>query len=135
MTNADTKRTMSKLTISTPKTFKLSTKGLTKCKVSVLETSGPHLTYRSERLSMERTEDAAFGPVERIGQLTMRNLDIADSREKLELYTAQGMLGEGRYELVGRLEPGGASSIERIGSRGDEGTERLDEAAMESGTD
>jgi argininosuccinate synthase len=102
---------------------------------TVLGTSGPHLTYRSERLSMERTEDAAFGPVERIGQLTMRNLDIADSREKLELYTAQGMLGEGRHELVGRLEPGGASSIERIGSRGDEGTESLDEAAMESGTD
>ncbi|WP_299006767.1 hypothetical protein [uncultured Caulobacter sp.] len=44
---------------------------------------------------MERVEDAAFGPVDRIGQLTMRNLDIADSRAKLELYAAQGQLGVG----------------------------------------
>ena len=41
---------------------------------------------------MERTEDAAFGPVDRIGQLTMRNLDIADTRSKLEQYAAQGQL-------------------------------------------
>jgi argininosuccinate synthase len=103
---------------------------------TVLETSGPHLTYRSERLSMERTEDAAFGPVERIGQLTMRNLDIADSREKLELYYSQGMLGDEKHPLVGVLEPGGASDIERIGSPSDDpGTDRLDEAAIEAGTD
>ena len=38
---------------------------------------------------MERTENAAFGPVDRIGQLTMRNLDIADSRAKLEQYAGQ----------------------------------------------
>jgi argininosuccinate synthase len=102
---------------------------------TVLETTGPHLTYRAERLSMERTEDAAFGPVERIGQLTMRNLDIADSREKLELYAAQGLLGEDSKALVGQLEPGGAERIERVG-RADEGnTDALDEAALESGTD
>jgi argininosuccinate synthase len=65
----------------------------------------------------------------------MRNLDIADSREKLELYAAQGLLGDDGKALVGRLEPGGATSIERIGSRGDDGGELLDEAAMESGTD
>ena len=41
---------------------------------------------------MERTEDAAFGPVDRIGQLTMRNLDIADSRGKLEQYAAHDQL-------------------------------------------
>ena len=44
---------------------------------SILETSGPHLTYQPERLSMERSEGAAFGPLDRIGQLTMRDLDIA----------------------------------------------------------
>ena len=54
---------------------------------------------------MERTEDAAFGPVDRIGQLTMRNLDIADSRAKLELYAAQGIVGGATAELVGGLEP------------------------------
>jgi argininosuccinate synthase len=102
---------------------------------TVLATSGTHLTYRPERLSMERTEDAAFGPLERIGQLTMRNLDIADSREKLELYAGQGLLGDDRHALVGRLEPGGAQSIERIGRPVDSGAEALDDAAMESGTD
>ncbi len=102
---------------------------------TVLETTGPHLTYRPQRLSMERTEDAAFGPLERIGQLTMRNLDIADSREKLELYAASDMLGDDRHALVRGLEPGGATQIERVGSPGDVGGEMLDEAAMESGTD
>ena len=46
---------------------------------TILDTTGPHLTYQPERLSMERS-DSAFGPLDRIGQLTMRNLDIADSR-------------------------------------------------------
>src|SRR5919205_719221 len=53
---------------------------------SVLETAGPAFSYHPDKLSMERTEDSAFGPVDRIGQLTMRNLDIADSRSKLEQY-------------------------------------------------
>ncbi len=61
---------------------------------SIVDTTGPAFSYHPEKLSMERTEDAAFGPVDRIGQLTMRNLDIADSRAKLELYAAQGLLGE-----------------------------------------
>jgi argininosuccinate synthase len=102
---------------------------------TVLETTGPHLTYRAERLSMERTEEAAFGPVERIGQLTMRNLDIADSREKLELYAAHGLLGEDSKALVGQLEPGGAEQIERVGRADDGSADRLDDAALESGTD
>ena len=59
---------------------------------SILNTSGPHLTYAPERLSMERVEDAAFGPLDRIGQLTMRNLDIQDTREKLEIYRQAGTL-------------------------------------------
>jgi argininosuccinate synthase len=49
---------------------------------------------------MERTADAAFGPADRIGQLTMRNLDIADTRAKLELYASQGLLRSGDFELI-----------------------------------
>jgi argininosuccinate synthase len=62
---------------------------------SILDTTGPHLTYAPERLSMEKVEDAAFGPLDRIGQLTMRNLDIDDSRSKLEVYRNAGTLGAG----------------------------------------
>jgi argininosuccinate synthase len=62
---------------------------------SLLDTSGPNLTYQPERLSMERVEHAAFGPLDRIGQLTMRNLDIDDSRAKLEVYRQVGTLGHG----------------------------------------
>jgi argininosuccinate synthase len=71
---------------------------------SVINTSGPHLSYHPDKLSMERTEDAAFGPTDRIGQLTMRNLDIADTREKLELYRSQGQLGQGEFTLIHELE-------------------------------
>src|SRR5579875_3212724 len=53
---------------------------------SILNTESPNLTFHPDKLSMERTDNAAFGPVDRIGQLTMRNLDIADSRSKLEQY-------------------------------------------------
>jgi len=71
---------------------------------SVINTSGPHLSYHPDKLSMERTEDAAFGPTDRIGQLTMRNLDIADTREKLELYRAQGQLGQGEFTLIHEID-------------------------------
>jgi argininosuccinate synthase len=72
---------------------------------SVINTTGPALSYHPEKLSMERTEDAAFGPTDRIGQLTMRNLDIADTRAKLELYSRQGQLtNEGQFRLIGELE-------------------------------
>lgn len=67
---------------------------------SIMKTQGKNLTYSPERLSMERTESAAFGPADRIGQLTMRNLDIADTRAKLELYAAQGQLGGADFELI-----------------------------------
>jgi len=73
---------------------------------SIINTTGSTLTYHPEKLSMERTENAAFGPVDRIGQLTMRNLDIADTRAKLEMYTAQGQLGGGEFKLIGQLEMG-----------------------------
>jgi argininosuccinate synthase len=59
---------------------------------SILNTESPNLTYKPERLSMEKVEDAAFTPADRIGQLTMRNLDIADTRAKLKLYSDTGLL-------------------------------------------
>jgi argininosuccinate synthase len=71
---------------------------------SVMNTSGPALSYHPDKLSMERTEDAAFGPTDRIGQLTMRNLDIADTRAKLEMYRDQGQLGGGDFNLIKELE-------------------------------
>ena len=82
-------------------------------------------------------EDAAFGPVDRIGQLTMRNLDIADSRAKLELYAAQGLLGSRAAELVGELAPGGATAIAANPAAADVDStdDALDRAAMEFGTD
>jgi argininosuccinate synthase len=72
---------------------------------SILDTSGPHLTYHPERLSMERNEGAAFGPLDRIGQLTMRDLDIEDSRAKLEQY-AQRRLLTPETDALGLLPPG-----------------------------
>ena len=71
---------------------------------SVINTTGPGLSYHPDKLSMERTEDAAFGPTDRIGQLTMRNLDIADTRQKLEMYRDQGQLGGGEFNLIKELE-------------------------------
>jgi argininosuccinate synthase len=58
---------------------------------SILDTTGPNLTYRPERLTMEKGE-AFFTPLDRIGQLTMRNLDIMDTRDKLLIYTKAGLL-------------------------------------------
>ena len=66
---------------------------------TILDTTGPGLTYSPDRLSMERVEGAAFGPLDRIGQLTMRNLDIQDSRAKIDDYRAAGTLGGGLLEL------------------------------------
>ncbi|SER69219.1 argininosuccinate synthase [Pedococcus cremeus] len=104
---------------------------------SILDTKGTGFSYHPEKLSMERTEDAAFGPVDRIGQLTMRNLDIADSRAKLEGYAAAGLLGVRHQELVGELEPGGARAISAnpAAANVDLEDDALDRAAMESGTD
>src|SRR4051812_18695232 len=72
---------------------------------TILDTAGPHLTYQPERLSMERVEDAAFGPLDRIGQLHLRNLDIDDSRHKLDVYRRSGALEPGVAD-VGVLGPG-----------------------------
>jgi argininosuccinate synthase len=67
---------------------------------SIIKTKGKNLSYSPEKLSMERTEGAAFGPSDRIGQLTMRNLDIEDTRTKLELYASQGQLGSADFDLI-----------------------------------
>ncbi|MDR1806425.1 MAG: argininosuccinate synthase [Propionibacteriaceae bacterium] len=68
---------------------------------TILNTTGPGLSYHPEKLSMERVEDAAFGPVDRIGQLTMRNLDIQDTRSRLEGYAELGLVGGAVGELTG----------------------------------
>jgi len=70
---------------------------------SILNTTSPNLTYKPERLSMERTE-SSFGPEDRIGQLTMRNLDIADSRDKLEIYAEAGVIQIEGMKEMGLLE-------------------------------
>ncbi|MDN4588306.1 argininosuccinate synthase [Xenophilus aerolatus] len=61
---------------------------------SLLNTESPNLTYAPERLSMEKVEDAPFSPADRIGQLTMRNLDIVDTRAKLATYVQTGLLAK-----------------------------------------
>src|SRR5690242_3481633 len=75
---------------------------------SILDTKSPNLTYKPERLTMEKGEEVFFTPGDRIGQLTMRNLDIADTREKLKLYGNAGLLGEssaGSVPLLGGEDP------------------------------
>ena len=72
---------------------------------SILNTISPNLTYKPERLTMEKA-DSAFTPQDRIGQLTMRNLDIADTREKLITYVKTGLLAPSLgAELPHLIEP------------------------------
>ncbi|WP_051062711.1 argininosuccinate synthase [Ilumatobacter nonamiensis] len=70
---------------------------------SITNTVGENFTYEPNRLSMERVHDAPFGPLDRIGQLTMRNLDIADTRDKLDVYRKVGTLGAG--DITPALDP------------------------------
>ena len=73
---------------------------------SILDTTSPNLTYRPERLTMEKGEEVFFTPADRVGQLTMRNLDIADTRDKLGVYGGAGLLGEGKgVPLLGGEPP------------------------------
>jgi argininosuccinate synthase len=60
---------------------------------SILDTASPNLTYHPERLTMEKGEEVFFTPLDRIGQLTMRNLDILDTRDKIRVYRQAGLLG------------------------------------------
>jgi argininosuccinate synthase len=110
---------------------------------TILATEGPNFSYHPEKLSMERVENAAFGPTDRIGQLTMRNLDIADSRAKLELYAGQpldqSIVVVEHGTLFGELPAGGfdqiAANAEIDAEIDAEAEAVLDEAAMEFGTD
>ncbi|MDQ7991909.1 MAG: argininosuccinate synthase, partial [Propionicimonas sp.] len=103
---------------------------------SILDTDGPNLSYHPERLSMERVEDAAFGPLDRIGQLTMRNLDIEDSRTRLEQYAGQGVVGGAISALVGVLEQGAGPAINELPADVPEAVAEAEEgAAFDFGTD
>jgi len=101
---------------------------------SIINTCGPALSYHPEKLSMERTENAAFGPTDRIGQLTMRNLDIADTRAKLELYQAQGQIDSKTFGLVGDMKSGQSSAI-TSSKPNDDSDDGLNRAAFDSGND
>ncbi len=75
---------------------------------SIMDTVSANLTYKPERLSMEKVQDAAFTPADRIGQLTMRNLDITDTRDKLSIYAGVGLIGsssDGSLPLLGSSVP------------------------------
>ena len=106
---------------------------------SIVNTMGENFSYHPDKLSMERVENAAFGPLDRIGQLTMRNLDIADSRAKLEIYASQpveqGQLLVENGTLFGDLPTGGYDRIADNPVSGGPNDDALDRAAMEFGTD
>ncbi|WP_107774462.1 argininosuccinate synthase [Nocardioides sediminis] len=106
---------------------------------TILATDGPAFSYHPDKLSMERTDNAVFGPTDRIGQLTMRNLDIADSRAKLEQYASQpqdqGHVLVENGNLFGEIEPGGADRIATASGSDGLDDEALDHAAMDVGTD
>ena len=70
---------------------------------TILNTESPNLTYEAERLSMEKVEDAPFDPVDRIGQLTMRNLDVSDTRGKLGIYAQTGLLSAIKDSVLPQL--------------------------------
>jgi argininosuccinate synthase len=72
---------------------------------SILDTASPNLTYRPERLTMEKGE-GEFTPQDRIGQLTLRNLDIADTREKIGIYTKTGLLRSAPGSALPQLPEG-----------------------------
>ncbi|MGZ4452401.1 MAG: argininosuccinate synthase [Nocardioides sp.] len=106
---------------------------------TIVKTEGSNFSYHPEKLSMERVENAAFGPTDRIGQLTMRNLDIADSRAKLELYAGQpldqGTVLVENGTLFGELPAGGFDQIATAADLDADAEAVIDEVAMESGTD
>ena len=80
---------------------------------SILDTRGPAFSYHPDKLSMERTEDAAFGPLDRIGQLTMRNLDIIDTRDKLRIYSETGLIGTGAADGMPMLSAPAADETKK----------------------
>ncbi len=99
---------------------------------SILDTRGPALSYHPDKLSMERTENAAFGPDDRIGQLNMRNLDIADSRTKLEQYATMPGGELGRTSLFGQLDAAGLDEAGAKRIAAPKGDTEHDESALHS---
>jgi len=69
---------------------------------SIVDTAGENFSYQPERLSMEKTA-GEFGPQDRVGQLTMRNLDISDTKSKLDAYQKQGQISKD-VKLIGEIE-------------------------------
>jgi argininosuccinate synthase len=84
---------------------------------SILDTTSPNLTYHPERLTMEKGEEVFFTPQDRIGQLTMRNLDILDTRDKIRVYRHVGLMGTVPHEGLPMLP---AAAPERGGDGKDE---------------
>ena len=83
---------------------------------SILNTESPNLTFHPERLSMEKTE-SAFSPRDRIGQLTMRNLDITDTREKLLTYAKAGLLTLSKNSEMPQLSGASEKESHGVGSK------------------
>jgi argininosuccinate synthase len=79
---------------------------------SIVNTESPNLTYKPERLTMEKGE-SAFSPQDRIGQLTMRNLDIADTRDKLMTYVKTGLLRSAAGSPLPQLSEGEAQPAKK----------------------
>jgi argininosuccinate synthase len=79
---------------------------------SILNTESPNLTFHPERLSMEKTE-STFSPRDRIGQLTMRNLDITDTREKLLTYAKTGLLTLSKGSEMPQLNSGPEKELDK----------------------
>ena len=84
---------------------------------SILDTTSPNLTYKPERLTMEKGA-SSFAPQDRIGQLTMRNLDIADTRAKLLTYMKTGLLRPSGDSPLPRLTDGESERSSGEGSSG-----------------
>ncbi|HEV2986087.1 MAG TPA: argininosuccinate synthase [Vicinamibacterales bacterium] len=83
---------------------------------SILDTTSPNLTYKPERLTMEKGE-SVFSPQDRIGQLTMRNLDIADTRDKLLTYRKSGLLAPAVGAALPLLSDGALDRSEKTGKK------------------
>jgi argininosuccinate synthase len=82
---------------------------------SILDTRSPNLTYKPERLTMESGK-GEFSPLDRIGQLTMRNLDITDSRDKLLVYARSGLLASTAFEGMYLLDDAGKDKKDETGA-------------------
>ncbi len=80
---------------------------------TILNTDSPNLTFKAERLTMEKGE-SSFSPRDRIGQLTMRNLDITDTREKLLTYAQSGLLTLSKGSEMPRLSSG-SDKVDLVG--------------------